>query len=100
MNIDFAENGAIAVRMFIEDPAKYDLILMDLQMPEMDGYDATRRIREFDTPEAKSIPIIALTANVFKEDVELCLEAGMNGHLGKPLDINELLRQLKYYLIK
>jgi len=98
LNIDFAENGAIAVRMFIEDPEKYDMILMDLQMPEMDGYDATRRIRAFDVPEAKTIPIIALTANVFREDIESCLAAGMNGHLGKPLDFNELLRQLRSYL--
>jgi len=98
INIDFAENGALAVRMFYENHEKYDLVLMDLQMPEMDGYEATRRIREFDLPEAKTIPIIALTANVFKEDVASCFEAGMNGHLGKPLDINELIRQLKLFL--
>jgi signal transduction histidine kinase/CheY-like chemotaxis protein len=96
--IDFAENGAIAVRMFSETPEKYDIILMDVQMPEMDGYEATRRIRAMGIPEAKKIPIIAMTANVFREDIERCLEAGMNNHIGKPLDIETALEVINRYL--
>jgi two-component system, sensor histidine kinase and response regulator len=98
LEIDCAENGAEAVRKFSEAPGRYDLIFMDIQMPEMDGYEATRRIRELDTPKAKSIPIIAMTANVFREDVEKCIEAGMNSHVGKPLDFDEVLERLKSYL--
>ena len=96
--IDCAENGSEAVRMFSESQDMYDMIFMDLQMPEMDGYEATRRIRSLDTPKAKAVPIVAMTANVFKEDVEKCLEAGMNSHVGKPLDFEEVLNELKHYL--
>jgi CheY-like chemotaxis protein len=96
--IDCAENGAEAVRMFREAPARYDMIFMDVQMPEMDGYTATRRIRALDIPRAKSIPIVAMTANVFREDVEECLAAGMNDHVGKPLDFDEVLDKLRRYL--
>ena len=98
LNIDCAENGVKAVRMFSETPEKYEMIFMDVQMPEMDGYEATRRVRASDIPGAKTIPIIAMTANVFREDVERCLEAGMNGHIGKPLDFDEVLRHLRLYL--
>jgi signal transduction histidine kinase/DNA-binding response OmpR family regulator len=98
IKIDCAENGAEAVRMFAEAPGKYDMIFMDVQMPEMDGYDATKRIRALKHPYAKTIPIVAMTANVFKEDIERCLEAGMNDHIGKPLDFNELLQRLHTYL--
>ena len=99
-NIDLvpAENGAIAVEMFKENPERYDIILMDVQMPVMDGYQATRTIRSLDIAKAKTIPIIAMTANVFKEDVERSFEAGMNGHLGKPLDLNEVLATLTKHL--
>jgi lactose/cellobiose-specific phosphotransferase system IIC component len=100
LEIDCAENGVEALRMFSEAPGKYHLIFMDVQMPEMDGYEATQRIRALDAPEAKRIPIIAMTANVFREDVEKCLEVGMNGHVGKPLDIDEILRTLRKYLPK
>jgi signal transduction histidine kinase/DNA-binding response OmpR family regulator len=96
--IDCAQNGMEAVRMFSESPGKYDIIFMDVQMPEMDGYDATRRIRALNVPEAKTVRIIALTANVFREDVERCLEAGMNDHLGKPLEFGEVLDKLRAYL--
>ena len=98
IEIDCAENGAIAVRMFSENPDRYDIIFMDVQMPEMDGYQATRTIRDMDIPKAKSIPIVAMTANVFKEDIERSIEAGMNDHLGKPLNINEVLNKLNEYL--
>ena len=98
LKIDCAENGMIAVRMFTESPDKYDMIFMDVQMPEMDGYEATRRIRSLDFPRAKTIPIIAMTANVFREDVEKCLYAGMNGHVGKPLDIDDVIDTLRKHL--
>jgi signal transduction histidine kinase/CheY-like chemotaxis protein len=99
LEIDCAENGVQAVRKFSEMSDRYELIFMDVQMPEMDGYEATRRIRALDMPKAKTIPIIAMTANVFKEDVERCLEAGMNDHVGKPLDFNEVLKKLRSYLM-
>jgi len=99
IDIDCAENGAEAVRMFTESPDKYALIFMDVQMPEMDGYEATRRIRAMDIPKAKTIPIIAMTANVFKEDIEKCEAAGMDGHIGKPLDSEEVTSKLRNYLL-
>jgi signal transduction histidine kinase/DNA-binding response OmpR family regulator len=96
--IDYAENGVEAVRMFGDTPERYEIIFMDVQMPEMDGYEATRRIRALDVPQAKRVPIIAMTANVFKEDIEKCRKAGMDGHIGKPLDTAELFSALKAYL--
>ncbi|MDR1580214.1 MAG: response regulator [Synergistaceae bacterium] len=98
LTIDCAENGVEAVRMFKDAPERYDTIFMDVQMPEMDGYEATRTIRALDVPRAKKIPIIAMTANVFKKDIERCREAGMDGHIGKPLDMDELLAVLETYL--
>jgi signal transduction histidine kinase len=98
LHIECAENGTEAIRKFSEAPDTYDLIFMDIQMPEMDGYEATRRIRALDIPKAKTIPIIAMTANVFREDIEKCLESGMNNHVGKPLDFNEVLDKLHSYL--
>ena len=95
---DCAENGVEAVRLFSEAPNKYDLIFMDVQMPVLDGLDATRQIRAIDHENAKNIPIIAMTANVFREDIEKCLDAGMNAHVGKPLDISEVLEQLQRYI--
>jgi PAS domain S-box-containing protein len=97
ITIDIAENGAIAVSKFRENPDKYDLIIMDVQMPEMDGYEATRIIRAMDTPKAKNIPIIAMTANAFREDVDRCLEAGMNDHLAKPIDEKSVLEKITRY---
>ena len=99
LTIDCAENGVEAVKMFSRAPERYDMIFMDVQMPEMDGYEATRQIRILDTPRGKTVPIIAMTANVFREDVEKCLEAGMNDHLGKPLDIDEVLWLLQWYIL-
>ena len=98
LDIDCAENGIEAVHMFTKSPDKYDIIFMDVQMPLMDGYEATRHIRTLDVPSAKTIPIIALTANVFREDVERCLEAGMSDHLGKPLDYDDVVDKLQTYL--
>jgi len=96
--IDCAENGEEAVRLFVNAPAGYDMIFMDVQMPTMDGYEATEAIRALNIPEAKTIPIIAMTANVFREDVEKCLAAGMNGHIGKPLNLDEVMEILHAYL--
>jgi len=98
LEIDCAENGIEAVRMFSEAPDKYDLIFMDVQMPKMDGYEATKRIRSLDLPKAKIVPIIAMTANVFKEDIEKCVDVGMNGHLGKPLNFDDVLEKLNVFL--
>ncbi|MCL2319604.1 MAG: response regulator, partial [Treponema sp.] len=100
LKIDCAVNGAEAVRMFSAAPDKYEMIFMDIQMPEMDGYEATRRIRALDLPAAKTIPIIAMTANVFREDIEKCREAGMSSHIGKPLDFDKVLEKLRTYLPK
>jgi len=107
LDIDCAENGTEAVRMFKENPDKYALIFMDIQMPEMDGYEATRRIRvieaELDekkqTERTKGVPIIAMTANVFREDIEKCLDAGMDDHVGKPIDFEEVMEKLRNYLL-
>jgi len=98
LKIDCAENGREAVRLYRESPEKFDLILMDVQMPEMDGYDATRQIRALDDVHSKTVPIIAMTANVFREDIEKCLETGMSGHIGKPIAIDDVLRELRKYL--
>jgi CheY-like chemotaxis protein len=95
LEIDCAENGAEAVRMAQQQA--YDLIFMDMQMPEMDGLTATRRIRALEGPAAQ-VPIIAMTANAFREDIEKCLAAGMNGHVGKPLDLDVVLGMLRTYL--
>ena len=100
MDIDCAEDGRQAFEMFRESPDQYDLIFMDVQMPEMDGHEATRAIRRLDVPKAKTVPIVAMTASVFREDIEKALEAGMNGHVGKPLDFDEVLEQLRMYLSK
>ena len=127
INITCAENGLAAVEKFKEDPSKYSVILMDIHMPEMDGYEATRCIRaveselqaveaemktgksgtSFTEGETRSynrylrqqIPIIAMTANVFKDDVDRCLSSGMTSHLGKPIDMEEMLKQLERYLL-
>ena len=100
MVIDYAESGVEAVKKFSEAPGKYEMIFMDLQMPEMDGLEATRRIRAFEAGRSERVPIIAMTANVFKEDIERCIEAGMDSHVGKPLDLNEILNKLRVYLNK
>ena len=93
-----AENGKKACDLFRANPYSFDLIFMDIHMPGIDGYEAARQIRALDHPAAKTVPIIAMTANVFKEDVERCLAAGMNGHIGKPLDFDAVLSVLAKYL--
>ncbi|WP_461256309.1 ATP-binding protein [Treponema sp. R80B11-R83G3] len=117
LEIDCAENGIEAVRMFAETQHKYDIIFMDIQMPEMDGYETTRRIRAIEAEQRKvcagfskdrnkihlsellrGVPIVAMTANVFKEDIEKCLDAGMDSHIGKPLNFDEVINRLNLYL--
>jgi CheY-like chemotaxis protein len=96
--IDSADNGSKAVEAFKSAPYKYDIIFMDIHMPEMDGYEAAQSIRALDVPRAKDIPIVAMTANVFREDIERCLAAGMNDHLGKPVDLDEIIEKLFKYI--
>ena len=93
--VDTAEDGAAAVQKIKQAaPGQYDLILMDIQMPNLDGYEATRQIRALPDAEKASIPIFAMTANAFEEDRQNALAAGMNGHIAKPLDVPHLLRVL------
>ena len=97
--IDTAEDGTYAVEKMAEAlPGQYDLILMDIQMPMMDGYEATRRIRAMADPAIANIPIIAMTANAFEEDRQLALAAGMNEHVTKPIDVPKLLATLSAIL--
>lgn len=96
--LDWAENGALCVEKYTAaQPGYYNAILMDLRMPEMNGYEATRSIRAMEREDAKQIPIIAMTADAFSDDVKACLDCGMNGHVAKPLNIPELLRLLQKY---
>ncbi|MDR2608239.1 MAG: response regulator [Treponema sp.] len=107
IEIDCAENGAEAVELFTADPEKYSMIFMDVQMPVMDGYEATGKIRDWESKRdggtdapgsSKRIPIVAMTANVFREDIERCLLAGMDDHVGKPLDFKEVIGKLHNYI--
>ena len=114
--IDTALSGIEAVEAISANPGRYDLIFMDVQMPGMDGYEASRQIRAMESPDnnalefpsetpqlsvfSSKIPIIAMTANVFKEDIDKCMEAGMDGHLGKPIDIEEVMKILHQFLLQ
>ena len=91
-----AENGRICVERMIEaEEGRYALIFMDVQMPEMNGLDATRAIRALDDPWKSSIPIIAMTADAFSENIAECLDAGMNGHIAKPVDIKLVIKEIR-----
>lgn len=93
--IEIADNGKIACdKVMNSQPGYYDVILMDVQMPVMDGYEAARTIRAFDNPLLASIPILAMTANAFEEDKKAAFDAGMNGHLAKPIEIPKLMDAL------
>ena len=97
--IDMAENGAEAVeKVSAANPGEYDLVLMDIQMPIMDGYEASRCLRMLAEPTKASIPIIAMTANAFDEDRRVAAECGMNGFISKPIDLNEVIHVLNKVL--
>lgn len=99
LKLDWAEDGQICLDMFRESSeGHYDAILMDLRMPRMTGYEATAAIRRLDRSDASSIPIIAMSADAFSDDVKRCHECGMDGHIAKPVDIGELARLLRRYL--
>lgn len=98
MNIECASNGLDAVEKFKAAPNRYDLIFMDVHMPVMDGYTATRTIRSLEIERAKTVPIIAMTANAFAEDIEKCLDSGMDNHIAKPIDADILYKLLGVYL--
>lgn len=99
VRIVFAENGREAVEKFSAAPDGYDIIFMDVQMPDMDGHEATRRIRALPVTRAASVPIIAMTANVFSEDVSQCLACGMNGHLAKPIDEKAVVEKIMEFCL-
>ena len=99
--IETAENGQIAVDMVKRSaPGYYRLILMDVQMPVLNGYDATKAIRDLDDIQLAAIPILAMTANAFEEDKRNALECGMNGHIAKPIDVEILFETLNDILLK
>ena len=99
LTVDIADNGEIAVEKMKEAPAGYyNIVLMDIQMPIMNGYDATRAIRVLDDPELAAIPIIAMSANAFREDVKAAEDAGMNGHIAKPINVPAMLETLSKVL--
>ena len=98
-SVDVAENGEIALKKVVESaPGDYDLILMDIQMPVMDGYEATKKIRALDNHALSTIPIIAMTANAFDEDRKTAAECGMNGFITKPIDVNDIIKALQEVL--
>ena len=97
--VDTAVNGSIAVEKIKNSrPGEYDLVIMDIQMPVMNGYDATRKIRQLEDPELANIPIIALSANTFEEDRRKSRESGMNAHVPKPIDITRLVEVIMGFL--
>jgi len=100
VELDWAEDGRICLDKFQKSPeGYYDIILMDIRMPHMTGYEATQAIRGLAHPDALSIPIIAMSADAFSDDIQHCLQCGMNAHIAKPIDVIELTRLLKRYLI-
>lgn len=98
-SLETAENGQAAVDMVAaSQPGHFDAVLMDIQMPVMDGYAATRAIRALDNTELASVPILAMTANAFREDVQAAMDAGMQAHIAKPIDIGDLTKTLRSVL--
>ena len=96
---EILENGKLALERFIQaEPGEFDAILMDVQMPVMNGYETTRAIRALDREDAGTIPIIAMTANAFAEDVKDAMDAGMNAHVSKPINMELLRRTVHRFL--
>ncbi len=99
LELDWAEDGLICLEKFKKAPAGYyDMILMDIRMPQMTGYEATQAIRNLDRPDAATIPIIAMSADAFSEDIQRSLDSGMNGHIAKPIDVGAITKILQHYL--
>ena len=99
LELEWAEDGQICLEKFEKSSAGfYDLILMDIRMPHMTGYEAAQAIRKSNHPNASSIPIIAMSADAFPEDVRHCLECGMNAHIAKPIDLAQIIKLLEQYL--
>ena len=99
LNMERAENGRICKEMFAASKLReYDAILMDLRMPEMTGYEATTAIRAMSRPDAATIPIIAMSADTFPDDIKKCLAVGMNAHVAKPIDVAEIASLLKKFM--
>ncbi len=99
LELDWAENGQVCVEMFQQsEVGYYDAILMDIRMPVLTGYGAAEAIRSLSRPDAKTIPIIAMTADAFAEDIQRCLDCGMNAHIAKPIDVHDVLTQLDKYM--
>ena len=101
MELDWAENGKICLEKFqASKPGQYDAILMDVRMPVMSGLEATCAIRALNRPDAKTIPIIAMTADAFSEDIKRCLDSGMNAHTAKPINVGEMTALLKKFILR
>ena len=99
LELEWAENGQVCLEMFqAQQPGYYDAVLMDLRMPIMTGYQATEAIRSLEREDAKTIPIIAMTADAFAEDIQKCLDAGMNAHVAKPIDVRDVCRLLVKFM--
>ena len=99
LQVETAQNGQIAVDMVAaSEPGYYSAVLMDIQMPVMDGYTATRTIRKLDNKALADIPIVAMTANAFQEDVQAATDAGMQGHIAKPVDVAKLKEMLQHVI--
>lgn len=100
LSVDIAENGAVGVKAFENSAVGFfDCILMDIRMPVMNGYEAARAIRSLSRADAKSVPILTMTADAFSDDVQKCLDAGMNGHIAKPIDPELLFKELSETII-
>ena len=101
MELDWAENGKLCLEKFKEsEPGYYDVIFMDIRMPVMNGYESTQAIRALERPDAKDIPIIAMTADAFSEDIQRCLDCGMNAHTAKPINLDEVISLLKRFILE
>ena len=100
MELEWAENGKVCVDKFLEsEPGYYEAVLMDIRMPIMNGYEATETIRALSREDAQSLPIIAMTADAFSEDIQRCLACGMNAHTAKPINLGEVTSLLKKYIL-